>query len=371
MNNITITNQDSLLNDIRDLISEAKSRVARVANYEMTMLYWSIGKRIKEEILKDQRAEYGKRLIKILAQHLSGEYGKGFTYTAITRMIKFYDSFSEQQIVATVSQQLTWSHIIELLPLENNNQREFYAYMAIHDNLSIRQLRTCINKMAYERSEISKKSEKHSKQTLELLKSDNQFSPDLILRDPYILEFLDLPDEHYESDLENAILQQIEKFILELGSGFSFVARQKRMTIDNQHFYLDLLMYNRKLKRLVAIELKTGRFKAEYKGQMELYLGWLKKYETMEGENPPIGIILCTEKSHAQIELLDTSSSGIHVAEYWTQLPPIEVFEKKIQEIVLQARNRYEFNDIKPTDDFFPEGRKDLPIQERNWNEEQ
>jgi len=236
---------------------------------------------------------------------------------------------------------LSWSHIIELLPLEKQNQRDFYAYIATQDHLSVRQLRTAIHKMTYERSEFSKRPEEETTKTLLLLKPNSELSPELVLKDPYLLEFLNLSEEHYESDLENAILQQIEQFILELGSGFSFVARQKRMTIDNEHFYLDLLMYNRKLKRLVAIELKTGRFKAEYKGQMELYLNWLKKYEIFEGENPPIGIILCSQKSHAQIELLDISASGIHVAEYWTELPPIQVFEKKIREIVIDTRNKY------------------------------
>lgn len=332
----------TLVRDIKYLIDQAKIRVARVANSEMTILYWHIGKRIKEEIIRNTRAEYGEQVVETLAQYLSAEYGKGFARAGLFRMLQFYEVFQEQQIVATLSRQLSWSHIIELLPLKSGNQREFYAYIVIQDNLSVRQLRTSIHKMTYERSELSKKSDEHSKQVLSLLKSNNEFSPELILKDPYVLEFLDLPDKHYESDLENAILQQIEQFILELGTGFSFVARQKRITIDNDHFYLDLLMYNRKLKRLVAIELKTGKFKAEYKGQMELYVNWLKKYETFAGENPPIGIILCTEKSHAQIELLDISSSGIHVAEYWTELPPIKIFEKKIQEIVLQARNRYE-----------------------------
>jgi len=147
-----------------------------------------------------------------------------------------------------------------------------------------------------------------------------------------------LPAEYYESDLEQEILKEIEKFILELGSGFSFVSRQKRITIEDDHYYLDLLFYNRKLKRLVAIELKTGKFKAEYKGQMELYLGWLRKYEVMEGEKLPIGIILCTEKSIHQIELLDMDRSGIHVAEYWTELPPKDLFERKIREIVQQSK---------------------------------
>lgn len=343
--NQTITTDNSsttLVRDIRYLIDQTKIIVVRTANSEMTKLYWCIGKRIKEDILKDGRAEYGHQIIRLLAERLSTEYGNGFTSTALTRMIKFYEAFTDLEIVATLSQQLTWSHIIELLPLTNQNQRDFYTYITIQDNLSVRQLRTCIRKMTYERSALSKRSEQYKEQMLWILKSNHTLSPELVLKDPYLLEFLNLPEEHYESDLENAILQQIEQFILELGTGFAFVARQKRMTIDNEHFYLDLLMYNRKLKRLIAIELKTGKFKAEYKGQMEFYLNWLKKYETLEGENSPIGIILCSEKSNAQIELLDISESNIHIAEYWTELPPIKIFEKKIQEIVLQAKNRHE-----------------------------
>lgn len=331
-----------LIQDIRLLINKAKERVARTANSEMTMLYWYIGKRINEEVLKSQRAEYGHQVVKSLAQYLSVEYGKGFTHTALTRMIRFYECFEEAQIVATVSQQLSWSHIIELLPLKEQNQRDFYAYMAMQSNWSVRELRTNIDKMNYERSILGKKPEKYSMQILFQAKKSQELHKDMLLKDPYVLSFLDLPDKHCESDLENAILEKIEEFILELGTGFSFVARQKRITIDNDHFYLDLLFFNRKLKSLVALELKSGRFKAEYKGQMELYLNWLKRYECLEGENPPIGIILCTEKSHSQIELLDLSKSGIHVAQYWTELPPREVFERKIQEIVLQARNLYE-----------------------------
>ena len=336
-----ITNT-TLVSDIRYIIDQAKTKVAKTINSEMTILYWHIGKRIREEILAHERAEYGQEIIKSLAACLFIEYGKGFTYTTLTRMIKFHEAFVDLEIVATMSQQLTWSHIIELLPLKNENQRDFYVYIAMQDNLSVRQLRSAVHRMTYERSELSKKSEEYSKHILSSVRSNNELLPELVLKDPYVMEFLNLPEEHYESDLEDAILQQIERFILELGTGFSFIARQKRITIDNEHFYLDLLMYNRKLKRLVAIELKTGRFKAEYKGQMELYLSWLRKYETFEGENPPIGIILCSEKSHAQIELLDLSTSGIHVAEYWTELPPIRVFEKKIQEIVMEARNRYD-----------------------------
>lgn len=291
------------------------------------------------EILKSTRAEYGQEVIKTLAKGLSSLYGQGFSRTALIRMNQFYQSFKEQQISATLSHQLSWSHIIELLPLKEQNQKDFYAYMSIQENWSVRQLRSNIDKMLYERTKLSNRSEE---QVISLFKTDSRLEPDLILKDPYILDFLELPDEHYENDLENAILQRIEQFILELGTGFSFVARQKRMTIDNEHFYLDLLFFNRKLERLVAIELKTGKFKAEYKGQMELYLNWLKKNECFENEKPPIGIILCSEKSDAQVELLEMSASGIHVAQYWTELPPIEILQKKIGEIVLQTKRIYE-----------------------------
>lgn len=330
-----------LILDIRELIDSSKNTIAKTISSSMTLLYWRIGERIKKDIIKSDRAEYGQGIVRSLSKSLSTEYGRGFTYSSLTRMVKFYEYMNDLEIVATLSQQLTWSHIIELLPIEDTNKRNFYAYMSISEGWSVRSLRSNINKMNYERSSLAKQSTEVTTALINNIKTNKVLPPEAVLKDPYCLDFLDLPDQHYETDLENAILQKIEQFILELGTGFSFIARQKRMTIDNEHFYLDLLFYNRKLKRLVAIELKTGHFKAEYKGQMELYLGWLNKNECFEGENPPIGIILCSEKSQAQIELLDTTSSGIHIAEYWSELPPIEAFEKKIQQIVLQAKRMH------------------------------
>jgi len=343
MNNDLIKSiAEPILFDLRKIVDNSKNTISKVVSSSMTLLYWSIGERIKKDLIKLDRAEYGKSIIKDLSITLSAEYGKGFTYTSLTRMIKFYEQVNNQEIVATLSQQLTWSHIIELLPIDENNKRLYYAYMAINEGWSVRDLRSNINRMSYERSSLAKKPEEITTSLIQNIQTNELLALDVILKDPYCLDFLNLPEQHYEADLENAILQKIEAFLLELGVGFSFVARQKRITIDNEHFYLDLLLYNRKLKRLVAVELKTGRFKAAYKGQMELYLGWLRKNECFEGENPPIGIILCSEKSNAQIELLDMSSSGIHIAEYWSELPPIEVFEKKIQQIVLQAKRMYE-----------------------------
>lgn len=261
---LTSIDNNNLLKEVKDLIDTTKVRAARLLNAEMTMLYWHIGKRISQEVLKEQRAEYGEKIVASLAKVLTLDYGNGFTYSSLTRMTKFYELFAEVEIVATLSQQLNWSHIMELLPLKEVRQREFYALMTMQDGWSVRQLRSNIHKMTFERTLASRTDSKVS-----LLKEERAeiLPSNLVLKDPYILDFLNLPDSHYESDLEDAILHKIEQFILELGSGFSFVARQKRLTIDNEHFYLDLLFFNRRLKRLVAIELKAGKFKAEYKGQ--------------------------------------------------------------------------------------------------------
>jgi len=332
---LTTSFKSDLIKEIKSLIDQSRIRVAKVLNAEMTMLYWHVGRRINQEILQDKRAEYGKEVVKSLSRVLEVEYGKGFSRISLVRMIQFNELFPDLEIGSTVSNQLSWSHIIELLPLKEARQREFYTFMSIEENWSVRQLRSNIHKMTYERSLTSRDSNKIS-----LFKTTpgEVLSPAMVLKDPYLLDFLNLPDQHYENELENAILRQIEEFILELGTGFSFIARQKRITIDNEQFYLDLLFFNRKLKRLVAIELKTGKFKAEHKGQMELYLNWLKKYECLEDENSPIGIILCSEKSRAQVELLDLASSGIHVAEYLTSLPPIELLEKKLQQIIKETK---------------------------------
>lgn len=258
-------------------------------------------------------------------------------------MIQFYNSFKDDpKILATLWQELTWSHIRLLFPIKDKNERNFYALMCIRSGWSVRQLEREIHRMLYARTLASQREGVGIYQNaISPANQDDTMHPSLILKDPYILEFLGLSRISEEKDLEDAILKEIERFILELGTGFSFIERQKRMTIGEEHFYLDLLFYNRKLRRMVAIELKNGKFKPAYKGQMELYLGWLKKYEVLEGENPPIGIILCTEKSSHQIELLDMDQSGIHVAEYWTELPPKDVFERKIREIVQTSKARY------------------------------
>jgi predicted nuclease of restriction endonuclease-like (RecB) superfamily len=339
-----ITNQ-RLFEQIQNLIEQTKQNVAVAINSSMTIMYWQIGKTINDDILNNQRAEYGKEIVATLSQQLSGQYGKGYSYSALTRMMKFAKSIDEK-IIATLSQQLSWSHFRELIPLQDNLKIEFYAQMSIAQNWGVRTLRKQIDSMLYERTALSKKSDELIQHELENIQND-KYSKDVIFKDPYLLDFLELNDRYLEKDLEDAILRSIEQFIFELGIGFSFVARQKRIIIDGEDFKIDLLFYNRKLKRLIAIDLKIGRFKAEYKGQMELYLRWLSKYEKEEGENEPLGIILCADKKEEQIELLEIEQSGIHVAQYLTVLPPKDVLQAKLHSAIENAKIKY----LEKTDD--------------------
>lgn len=331
-----------LLEDLRHLIEETRQGVAVAVNAALTLLYWRIGKRINEEILNGKRADYGKQIVATVSQELTRDYGKGFSYSALTRMVKFNEVFPKTTNVATLSQHLSWSHFCEILPLDNPLQRDFSADMCRIERWSVRTLRQKIDSMLYERTALSRKPEKLIEQELAALRDEDKLTPDLVFRDPYFLEFLGLKDTYAEKDLEAAILREMEAFILELGVGFAFLERQKRITVDGDDFYLDLLFFHRRLRRLVAVELKLGAFKPAYKGQMELYLRWLDKYERQEEEDPPIGIILCAGKKQEQIELLELGKSGIHVAEYLTDSLPKEVMQEKFHKAVTLARKQLE-----------------------------
>ena len=333
-----VTLQESLITDLRTLINEARNKVALIVNTEITLLYWHIGKRINEEVLGNQRAEYGKQIVSTLSTQLTKEYGRGFELRNLRRMMQFAELFPDFQIVATASRQLSWSHFIELLSIKNDLGREFYLTMAASENWSIRTLRNKIDSMLYERTAISSKPEEVIKTELANLRDNEILSPDLVFKSPYFLEFTGLKGVYSEKSLEDSLLVHIEHFILELGVGFTFVERQKRMIIDGEDFYLDLLFYHRKLRRLVAIELKLGKFKAAYKGQMELYLRWLEKHEMEAGEESPIGLLLCTEGSEEQIELLQLDQTGIRVAQYMTELPSRALLHQQLQKIVAERR---------------------------------
>jgi len=326
--------------EVKDLIQSAKQQAAVAVNAELTLLYWQVGKRISDEVLKGERAEYGKQVIAHLAKDLMFSFGKGWSKRNLAQMVKFNETFPDFKIVQTLSAQLSWSHFNGLMPIADPIKRDFYLTMASQERWSTRTLSERIDSQLFERTAISKKPEQTISQELQLLRDSGQVNQNLILKDPYVLDFLELNDSYLEKDLEDAILRELEQFLLELGSGFTFIARQKRLQIDEDDFYIDLLFYNRKLKRLVAIDLKVGRFKAEYKGQMELYLRWLAKHEQEADENPPLGIILCTGKKQEQIELLELDQSGIHVAEYLTVLPPKAELEQKLQQAVINAKLR-------------------------------
>jgi predicted nuclease of restriction endonuclease-like (RecB) superfamily len=315
-----------LLEDLRKLIDSARKSVAKTVNSTMTLLYWQIGKRIYTEILNENRAEYGKQIVINISEELTLFYGKGWSPRQIRYCLQIAELFPEFKIWHTMCAKLSWSHIRLLIRIEDALKRDFFTELCKLENWSVRQLQ--------------EKSEKLIKNDLKQLQDEDKLSPDLVFRDPYFLDFLGLTSEYSEKDLESAILVELQKFITELGQDFGFLARQKRISIDNRDYYIDLLFYHRRLKSLVVIDLKLGDFEAGYKGQMELYLRYLEKYEQVEGENSPIGLILCAGKNAEHIELLGLDKSNIRLAEYLTQLPPKEILQAKLHQSLEIARHR-------------------------------
>jgi predicted nuclease of restriction endonuclease-like (RecB) superfamily len=318
-------------------------------NAGLTMLYWRVGKRINDEILKGKRAEYGAEILQTLSAKLVLEYGRGFASRNLFRMVRFAEVFPNQKIVSALMTQLGWTHFIYIIALEDDLKRDFYAEICRIERWSTRTLQRKIAGMLYERTAISRKPEAVVRHELDTLRSRDQVTPDLVFKDPYILDFLGLKDRYLEKDIEDAILREMESFILELGADFAFLARQKRVTVDHDDYYLDLLFFHRGLRRLVAIDLKLDDFRPADKGQMELYLRWLEKHEGKPGEGPPIGLILCAGKKHETVELLELEKSGIRVAEYLTELPPRKVLERKLHKAVELARERLEPRIASPT----------------------
>jgi predicted nuclease of restriction endonuclease-like (RecB) superfamily len=304
-------------------------------------MFWEVGHLVNSEILDFRRAAYGRKVLSELATKLANKYGRSFAERNLYRMMQFAEQFPNIKILSELTTKLSWSHFIELLPLKTENARFYYAQDAAERGYGTMELRRQISRKAYERREIA---------NMELSKDSR--IPFNVFKDPYLLDIFGLRENYLEADLEKAILAELEAFILEFGHGFSFVERQKRMILDGEDIILDLLFYHRILKRLVAIELKLGKFKAEYFGQMALYLKWLDRYERQEGEETPLGIILCATANREKIELLEMDKAGIAVAEYWTHLPPKAEFERKIKEILIEVKERLE-------------RRKSLPNSER------
>lgn len=332
---------NQLFTSIKALIEQSKQQVALSVNTTMSMLYWKIGKQINEELKVHHRAEsYGKQIVATLWRQLVAEYGASFSEKNLRRMMQFAAAFPDKKIVNSLISQLSWSHIKILIPVSDPLKREFYIEMCKLEKWSVRVFQERIQSMLYERTAISKKPYLTIKHDLALLQHEQKLSPDLVFRDPYFLDFLGLKDMYSEKDLESSILAELQRFIIEFGNDFAFMARQKRITIDNRDYYIDLLFYHRRLKCLVAIELKIGEFEAGYKGQMELYLRYLEKHEKVDGENTPIGLILCAGKNEEHIELMQLDKSNIRVSEYLTLLPSQKILQEKLHRAIELAQQK-------------------------------
>jgi predicted nuclease of restriction endonuclease-like (RecB) superfamily len=331
-----VVDESGLLSDLRGLIQSARQRIASTAYSTQTLLCWHLGHRLLRETLHGSRAAYGKQILVTVSQQLTAEYGRGFSHPEITRMVQFAQLFPEENIVVTLSQQLSWSHFHALLPIKAALAREFYAEMCRIEGWNVRTLRQKIGGMLFERTALSKRPKAVVAAEIAKLR-DGQMTPDLVFRDPYFLELLGLRGAFSERDLEGAILRELEGVLLELGSGFSFVARQKRMTVGQDDFHLDLLFYHRYLRRLIAVELKLESFQPAHVGQMELYLRWLDKHERAPGEDAPIGLILCASADAEQVELLQLDAKSIRVSEYMTELPPLPLLRARLHQAIEHA----------------------------------
>jgi len=328
------------VHDIGEMIDAARNQLSVTANATLTGLYWQIGQRVQTEVLDERRAAYGVRIVSAVGRQLEARYGRGFGEKSLRHMIRFARAFPRAEIVSALRRQLSWSHFKQLIYMDDELKRTFYAEMCRVEGWSTRALAERIDGMLFERTVLSKKPEALIRKELTTLHEKGELSPALVFRDPYMLDFLELADTYREKDLESAILREIERFLLELGTGFAFVERQKRITLDGDDYYLDLLFFHRRMQRLVAIELKIGDFKPADSGQIELYLRWLDRHERQPSEQPPLGIILCAGKKRETVEYLDLDTRGIHVAEYLTELPPREVLEERLHRAIEAARNR-------------------------------
>lgn len=326
---ITINNENSELtyNSIRNSIIVAQNKVYTAVNTAMVQAYWEIGEQIYKACGDNDRSEYGKNLIKFLSDKLTSEFGKGFSETNLKNMRRFYIQFPIRQ---TLSAELSWSHYQKLMRIDDKVLREFYTEECIKSGWSVRQLERQINSFFYERL-LSSQNKKDVSEEVKSLEPKPEYEK--IIRDPYVLEFLNLsPNPNfYEKDLEQALIDHLQKFLLELGRGFSFVSRQKHITFDGEHFYIDLVFYNYVLKCFVLIDLKIGKLTHQDLGQMQMYVNYYTRELMNEGDNPPIGIVLCADKSDAVVRYtLSEENTQIFASKYKLYLPTEEEFKKEL-----------------------------------------
>jgi predicted nuclease of restriction endonuclease-like (RecB) superfamily len=319
---------DALIEAASRVIEAGRIAIARDTNLVVVAANWQLGKLIDREILGRGRADYGKQIYATLSHELTTRFGPGFDETNLRRMVKFARQYPEE-IQATLSPELSWSHVRELLPLRSAEARAFYAGEVAAKRLGVRELRDAISKKAFERREIANAQI-----------PQGSAMPLDAFRDPMLLDFIGLTDDYLEIDLERAVLQNLEQFLLEAGNGLAFVGRQVRIPWKNKDYHLDMLFYSRPLSRLVAVDFKLGDFEPEYEAQMRFYLNWLDQNERRPGEEAPIGLILCATADRDQVELMGMHKDNIVVAEYWTELLPKKELEDRLQEILRQARER-------------------------------
>ena len=330
-----------LFNDISYIIQGGRQRIATTLNAEICMMHWQVGMRIKEDVLFNQRAEYGKEVLKKLSVELTRQFGKGWSLYKLQHCVRAAYTFSEDEILYAVRTQLTWTHLRSLMSIEDELKRKFYMEMARVERWDTRTLDERIDSLLFERTALSRKPEELIRKELSKIEETDLLSPDVVFRSSYFLDAIGLTDVYSEKELENAILTNLQMFIREMGNDFAFLDRQKRLTIDSTDYYIDLLFYHRGLRRLVAIDLKLGKFKPEHEGQMLLYLRYLNSNERKIGEESPIGLILCSEGNTEHIEYLMLEDSSIKVAQYYTQLPDKELLSKKLHKAIAIAREHF------------------------------
>ena len=322
--------EEGLFTYLSQLVEQARRVASTQANAILTIRNWLMGRAINTNILHHTRAGYGKQIYVTLSHKLTERFGIGFDQPNVSRMMKFAELYPDYEICVSLAHKLSWSHIVAILPLESEQARAFYINETTTKRLGVRDLRKAIARKSFERREIANSQI-----------PEGSAVPRDTFTDPMILDLLGLHDGYLEKDLEAAILHDMKDFLMEVGQGFTFVASQKRMPVtSNKEYILDLLFYSRPLKRLIAVELKLGEFKPAYMGQMEAYLKWLDKYERQEGEEAPIGLILCSQADRDEIEFLELDKDRIVVAEYWTMLPPKAELEIKLHQIVRDAQER-------------------------------
>jgi len=331
--------ENALFSDVRNMIAEARKRAYVAINTEAIMVYWRVGTRIRTDILKNQRAEYGKQIIAKLAFHLTEEFGRGWSIQTLRHCLRAAETFSLEQIVSAARRQLSWTHLKTIMYEDSELKRAFYLEMAGIEHWSTRELSDKIQSALYERTALARKPEELIKAELQKVHDSGELTPDLVFKSSYILDFLGLKDTYAEEDLEDAILDEIQNFIKELGSDFAFMNRQMRFTVDGIDYKIDLLFYHRTLRRLIAVDLKLGKFLPEYEGQMRLYLRWLNRNDRKPGEESPIGLILCSEGNTEHIEYLMLEDSDIRIAQYYTSLPDVELLKMKLQRAVKIAQD--------------------------------